>query len=77
ILLHLTDHYANAENHIGPKIGDDKRDEFTRWLIWMGGTLHPYFGLHFKPNTFTTDESAIASVQAASHIMIVCHIIYS
>lgn len=68
ILLHLVD--QNPEANIGPAVGTAERNDLHRWLVYISGTLHPYFWPHFMPMRFTTKESGYAGVQAASHMLI-------
>jgi len=68
ILLHLTDNFPEAK--LGPLLGEEGRDAFYRWIIYMGGTLHPYFWPHFVPFRFTTDKEGHEGVKAASHILL-------
>ncbi len=68
ILLHLADKYPGAG--LGPRIGDKDRQELYRWLVFISGTLHPYFWPHFMPMRFTTDEAGHDNVKAASHLLV-------
>ncbi len=56
--------------NIGPAAGSADRVELHKWLVYLSGTLHPYFWPHFMPSRFTTDENGHAAVQAASHILV-------
>lgn len=68
ILLHLVDKYPQA--NLGPQVGDANRQELYRWLVFISGTLHPYFWPHFMPMRFTTDEAGHDSVKEASHLLV-------
>jgi glutathione S-transferase len=68
ILLYLVD--QNPDANIGPAAGSADRVELHKWLVYLSGTLHPYFWPHFMPTRFTTDENGQAAVQAASHILV-------
>ena len=68
ILLYLVD--QNPDANIGPAAGTGDRIELHKWLVYLSGTLHPYFWPHFMPMRFTTDDSGHAAVQAASHILV-------
>lgn len=68
ILLQLTDLYPDAQ--LGPQVGEKGRAAFYRWLIYMGGTLHPYFWPHFVPFRFTTDPKGHDNVREASHLLL-------
>lgn len=68
ILLHLTD--TNPDVNLGPQVGEAGRAEFYRWLIYTGGTLHPYFWPHFVPFRFTTDSDGHDAVRSAAHKLI-------
>jgi len=68
ILLYLVD--QNPDANIGPAFGTAERNELHRWLVYLSGTLHPYFWPHFTPMRFTTDQNGHAAVQAASHILV-------
>lgn len=68
ILLHLVD--QNPEANIGPAAGTSDRIDLHRWLVYLSGTLHPYFWPHFVPMRFTTDVNGHAAVQQASHILV-------
>ena len=68
ILLYLVD--KNPEASIGPAHGDPERIALHRWLVYLSGTLHPYFWPYFMPMRFTTDTDGHAAVQAASKILV-------
>lgn len=68
ILLYLVD--QNPEANIGPSVSSDTRNELHRWLVYLSGTLHPYFWLYFTPMRFTTDASGYDAVQAASQVLV-------
>ena len=68
ILLHLTDKYPAAK--LDPQVGEADRQELYRWLVFISGTLHPYFWPHFMPMRFTTDEAGYDSVKAVSHLLV-------
>ncbi|MES0811753.1 glutathione S-transferase N-terminal domain-containing protein [Roseibium sp. SCPC15] len=68
ILLYLLD--QNPDAGIGPAAGTVERIELHRWLVYLSGTLHPYFWPHFMPMRFTTDENGQEAVRAASHILV-------
>ena len=68
ILLYLVDEFPEAR--IGPTAGDRDRVDLHRWLVYLSGTLHPYFWPHFMPMRFITDESAHDKVVEASHILV-------
>lgn len=68
ILLYLVD--QNPAANIGPAAGTAERIELHKWLVYISGTLHPYFWPHFMPMRFTTDTNGYDSVKAASHILV-------
>jgi len=68
ILLHLLD--KNPESSIGPIAGSPDRTDLHRWLVYISGTLHPYFWPYFMPMRFTTDESGHEAVKAASQLLV-------
>ena len=68
ILLHLVD--QNPDANIGPAFGSEDRTELHRWLVYLSGTLHPYFWPFFMPMRFTTDESGYDAVKEASQILV-------
>ncbi|WP_136658945.1 glutathione S-transferase family protein [Nitratireductor sp. XY-223] len=68
ILLYLTDKLPQAG--LGPQPGDADRQELYRWLVFLSGTLHPYFWPHFMPMRFTTDENGHDAVREASHQLV-------
>lgn len=68
ILLHLVD--QNPDANIGPAAGTPERIELHRWLVYLSGTLHPFFWPHFMPMRFTTDANGHPAVQEASHILV-------
>lgn len=68
ILLHLAD--QNPEVNIGSAAGTPDRTDLHRWLVYIFGTLHPYFWPHFMPMRFTTDTTGNNAVQQASHILV-------
>lgn len=67
ILLYLVD--QNPDASIGPAAGPD-RIELHKWLVYISGTLHPYFWPYFMPMRFTTDENGHDAVRAASQIQV-------
>ncbi|MDE0212209.1 MAG: glutathione S-transferase family protein [Boseongicola sp.] len=68
ILLYLVDRTPDAD--IGPAAGTPGRIELHRWLVYLSGTLHPYFWPYFMPMRFTTDADGHASVKAASKLLV-------
>ena len=68
ILQYLVD--SNPDANIVPQMGDKDRQELYRWLVFISGTLHPYFWPHFLPMRFTTDENGYDAVKAAPHILV-------
>ncbi|MTI19091.1 glutathione S-transferase family protein [Rhodobacteraceae bacterium RKSG542] len=68
ILLYLVDKFPAA--NIGPAPQDANRADLHRWLVYLSGTLHPYFWPHFMPMRFTTDANGHQAVQEASHILV-------
>lgn len=68
ILLHLVD--QNPDANIGPAFGSKDRTELHRWLVYLSGTLHPYFWPFFMPMRFTTDNSGHDAVKGASRILV-------
>lgn len=68
ILLYLIDQHPDAE--IGPRRGTRDRIELHRWLVYLSGTLHPYFWPYFMPMRFTTDKKGHDSVKAASKLLV-------
>jgi glutathione S-transferase len=68
IMLYLVD--QNSDANIGPAHGTADRIELHKWLVYISGTLHPYFWPYFMPMRFTTDTDGHANVQAASKILV-------
>ncbi|MFT4999134.1 MAG: glutathione S-transferase [Planctomycetota bacterium] len=68
ILLYLVDQNPGA--NIGPAAGAEDRIELHKWLVYISGTLHPYFWPYFMPMRFTTDENGYDAVKAASVILV-------
>lgn len=68
ILLYLVDQHPHA--NIGPAAGTADRVELHKWLVYISGTLHPYFWPYFMPMRFTTDENGHDAVKAASQILV-------
>jgi len=68
ILLYLVDQHPDA--NIGPAAGTVDRIELHKWMVYLSGTLHPYFWPHFMPMRFTTDQNGHAAVQEASHLLV-------
>ncbi|MEM7444814.1 MAG: glutathione S-transferase N-terminal domain-containing protein [Pseudomonadota bacterium] len=68
ILLYLVD--QNPEADIGPAPGTPERVELHKWLVYLSGTLHPYFWPYFMPMRFTTDEGGHDAVRQASQIQV-------
>lgn len=68
ILLYLVD--QNPDANIGPAHGTADRIELHKWLVYISGTLHPYFWPYFMPMRFTSDENGYDSVKAASQLLV-------
>lgn len=68
ILLYLVDQNPNA--NIGAAFGTADRTELHKWLVYISGTLHPYFWPYFMPMRFTTDENGHDAVQEASKLLV-------
>jgi glutathione S-transferase len=68
ILLYLVDRFPQAG--LGPQPGASRRNQLHRWLVFLSGTLHPYFWPHFMPMRFTTDDAGHDAVRAASHLLV-------
>ena len=68
ILLYLVDQNPNA--NIGPAANSPDRVELHKWLVYISGTLHPYFWPYFMPMRFTTDKEGHDAVKAASQILV-------
>lgn len=68
ILLHLVDQFPEAD--LGPAPGTAGRNDLHRWLVYLSGTLHPYFWPYFMPMRFTTDGEGHAQVKEASQILV-------
>lgn len=64
ILLHLVD--QNPDANIGPAFGSKDRTEMHKWLVYISGTLHPYFWPYFMPMRFTTNENGYGEVTDAA-----------
>jgi glutathione S-transferase len=68
ILLYLVD--QNPDANIGPAHGTTDRIELYKWLVYISGTLHPYFWPYFVPQRFTTDPDGHDAVKAASQLLV-------
>lgn len=68
ILLYLVD--QNPDANIGPAFGTPERVELHKWLVYISGTLHPYFWPYFMPMRFTTDARGYDNVRAASQLLV-------
>ena len=68
ILLHLVD--QNSAANIGPAHGTPERVDLHKWLVYISGTLHPYFWPYFMPQRFTTDENGLEAVKAAAQLLV-------
>ncbi len=68
ILLHLVDQHPDA--NVGPQSGTAERNDLHRWLVFISGTLHPYFWPYFMPGRFTTDKDGYDAVQEASQLLV-------
>ncbi len=68
ILLYLVD--QNPEANIGPAAGSAERVDLHRWLVYLSGTLHPYFWPYFMPMRFTTNDAGHGDVQRASTLLV-------
>ncbi len=68
ILLYLVD--QNPDANIGPAFGTANRIELHKWLVYISGTLHPYFWRYFMPMRFTTDENGHDAVKAAAQLLV-------
>ena len=68
ILLYLVDKHPEA--NIGPASGTAARVDLHRWLVYLSGTLHPYFWPYFMPGRFTIDKNGHPAVVAASQKLV-------
>lgn len=68
ILLYLVD--QNPDANIGPAAGSADRIELHRWLVYISGTLHPFFWPYFMPTRFTTDEAGHPAVVDAAKLLV-------
>ncbi|WP_245408744.1 glutathione S-transferase family protein [Variibacter gotjawalensis] len=60
VLLHITDRFPKAE--LGPRQGH-YRDELHRLLSFMASTAHPSFQMLWRPERFSDDPVAHASIK--------------
>ena len=68
ILLYLVDKYPEID--LGPVADTADRVQLHRWLVYLSGTLHPYFWPYFMPMRFTADKHGHAAVKEASQLLV-------
>jgi glutathione S-transferase len=55
VLLHIADRFPDAG--LIPPIGDPRRPDVYRWVMWTANTLHSAWWPLMMPGSMTTDES--------------------
>jgi len=68
ILLHLADTHPRHE--LIPPVGMPERYDAYRWVVHVGGTLHPHFWPYFAPGRYTTNPAHEADVRTAAEALI-------
>ncbi|MDX6540972.1 MAG: glutathione S-transferase [Gaiellales bacterium] len=56
VLLHIADRFPERE--LGPAVGDPKRPELYRWILWLADTLHPGWGPIMRSATANPENPA-------------------
>jgi glutathione S-transferase len=62
VLLHIADRFP--ERRLGPAVGDPKRPELYRWVLWLADTLHPGWWPVMRPAAANPEDPALAAVRA-------------
>ena len=62
VLLHIADRFP--ESGLIPPLGDPRRPEVYRWIMWTANTLHGAWWPLMMPSFLTTDESGADGVRS-------------
>lgn len=61
VLLHIADRFPAAS--LIPPIGDPRRPDVYRWVMWTANTLHSAWWPLMMPSFMTTDESGAVGIR--------------
>ena len=61
VLLHIADRFPAAS--LIPPIGDPRRPDVYRWVMWTANTLHSAWWPLMMPGFMTTDESGAVGIR--------------
>jgi glutathione S-transferase len=62
VLLHIADRFP--ESGLIPPLGDPRRPEVYRWIMWTANTLHGAWWPLMMPSFLTTDEAGADGVRS-------------
>ena len=71
VLLHLVDRFPGRE--LGPAVGDRKRPELYRWILWLADTLHPAWWPIMRSPASDPEEAALAAIRAQGRARMDAH----
>ena len=71
VLLHLVDRFPERE--LGPAVGDPKRPELYRWILWLADTLHPAWTPLMRSPTGDPEEAALAEIRTRARAKMDAH----
>ena len=71
VLLHLVDRFP--ERDLGPAVGDPKRAELYRWILWLADTLHPAWWPIMRSPSSEPEEAALAALRSQGRAQMDVH----
>jgi glutathione S-transferase len=71
VLLHLVDRFPERE--LGPAVGDPKRPELYRWILWLADSLHPAWTPLMRSPAGDAEEAALAEVRSRARATMDAH----
>ena len=71
VLLHIADRFP--DRGLAPAVGDAKRPELYRWILWLADTLHPAWSPLMRTPAATPEEPALAAIRAQGRVAMDAH----
>jgi glutathione S-transferase len=71
VLLHIADRFP--DRGLAPAVGDAKRPELYRWILWLADTLHPAWWPLMRTPAATPEEPALAAIRAQGRVAMDAH----
>ena len=71
VLLHIGDRFPDSG--LLPPVGDPRRPDVYRWVMWCANTLHGAWWPLMMPRFISSDESAAPGIRERGHVAMAQH----